>query len=229
MVALPQERMNQLEKHFEMIESEMANNPDAETYVKLASEYSELQHIVGLIRELNKARHEEADLETMLEDHSIDSEMRSLAEEELPEIKAKIAKLEHDVQIELLPKDAADEKSAILEIRAGTGGSEAALFAGDLFRMYERYASLHGWKVNMMSKSSYCRKMLLTKKVQFWKYVQVPAGRRLLFLQVIFFACMNVMRVCTVGKWKWFPQAKGMSEAIKKLSLLSQERACFRG
>ena len=153
MVALPQERMNQLEKHFEMIESEMANNPDAETYVKLASEYSELQHIVGLIRELNKARHEEADLEAMLEDHSIDSEMRGLAEDELPEIKAKIAKLEHDVQIELLPKDAADEKSAILEIRAGTGGSEAALFAGDLFRMYERYASLHGWKVEVVSAS----------------------------------------------------------------------------
>ncbi|OLY45262.1 peptide chain release factor 1 [Bartonella apis] len=153
MVALPQERMNQLEKHFEMIESEMANNPDAETYVKLASEYSELQPVVGLIRELNKAHHEANDLEAMLKDHSIDLEMRGLAEEELPGMKDKIAKLEHDVQIELLPKDAADEKSAILEIRAGTGGSEAALFAGDLFRMYERYASLHGWKVEVVSAS----------------------------------------------------------------------------
>lgn len=153
MVALPQERMNQLEKHFEMIESEMANNPDAETYVKLASEYSELQPVVGLIRELNKAHHEANDLEVMLKDHSIDPEMRGLAEEELPGMKDKIAKLEHDVQIELLPKDAADEKSAILEIRAGTGGSEAALFAGDLFRMYERYASLHGWKVEVVSAS----------------------------------------------------------------------------
>lgn len=153
MVALPQERMNQLEKHFEMVESEMANNPDAETYVKLASEYSELQPVVGLIRELNKAHHEASDLEAMLKDHSIDPEMRGLAEEELPGMKDKIAKLEHDVQIELLPKDAADEKSAILEIRAGTGGSEAALFAGDLFRMYERYASLHGWKVEVVSAS----------------------------------------------------------------------------
>ena len=153
MVALPQERMNQLEKHFEMIESEMANNPDAETYVKLASEYSELQPVVGLIRELNKAHHEANDLEAMLKDHSIDPEMRGLAEEELPGMKDKIAKLEHDVQIELLPKDVADEKSAILEIRAGTGGSEAALFAGDLFRMYERYASLHGWKVEVVSAS----------------------------------------------------------------------------
>ncbi len=153
MVSLPQERMSQLEKHFEMIESEMANNPDAETYVKLASEYSELQPVVGLIRELNKAQHEADDLEAMLKDHSTDPEMRSLAEEELPSIRDKIGKLEHDVQIELLPKDAADEKSAILEIRAGTGGSEAALFAGDLFRMYERYASLHGWKVEVVSAS----------------------------------------------------------------------------
>ncbi|WP_297322837.1 peptide chain release factor 1 [uncultured Bartonella sp.] len=153
MVALPQERMNQLEKRFEMIESEMAASPDAETYVKLASEYSELQTIVNLIRELNKAHHEAGDLEAMLKDHSIDPEMRALAEEELPLAKDKIAKLEHDVQIELLPKDTADEKSAILEIRAGTGGSEAALFAGDLFRMYERYASLHGWKVEVVSAS----------------------------------------------------------------------------
>lgn len=153
MVALPQERMNRLEKHFEMIESEMASNPDAESYVKLASEYSELQPVVSLIRQLNKAHHEAEDLEAMLQDHTTDPDMRSLAEEELPEIKEKIAKLEHDVQIELLPKDAADEKSAILEIRAGTGGSEAALFAGDLFRMYERYASLHGWKVEIVSMS----------------------------------------------------------------------------
>ena len=147
MVALPQERMNQLEKHFEMIESEMANNPDAETYVKLASEYSELQPVVGLIRELNKAHHEANDLEAMLKDHSIDPEMRGLAEEELPGMKDKIAKLEHDVQIELLPKDAADEKSAILEIRAGTGGAVAALFLGDFFRLYGRFVGFHGWEV----------------------------------------------------------------------------------
>ena len=153
MVSLPQERMNHLEKHFEMIESQMANNPDPDTYVKLAAEYSELQSIVGLIRALNAAHQEAKDLEAMLADHSIDGEMRALAEDELPAIKEKIAKLEHDVQIELLPKDAADERSAILEIRAGTGGSEAALFAGDLFRMYERYASLHHWKVELVSAS----------------------------------------------------------------------------
>lgn len=153
MVALPQDRMNQLEKRFEMIESQMANNPDAETYVKLASEYSELQPIVGPIRALNAAHREAADLEAMLADHGTDAEMRLLAEDELPTIRQKIDDLEQEVQILLLPKDAADEKSAILEIRAGTGGSEAALFAGDLFRMYERYASGRGWKVEMVSAS----------------------------------------------------------------------------
>ncbi|MGO6908488.1 PCRF domain-containing protein, partial [Rhizobium ruizarguesonis] len=80
-------------------------------------------------------------------------EMRDLAELELPEVKEQIEALEQEMQILLLPKDAADEKSAILEIRAGTGGSEAALFAGDLFRMYERFAAEKGWKVEVLSAS----------------------------------------------------------------------------
>lgn len=79
--------------------------------------------------------------------------MRDLAEMELPEVEARIGELEKEMQVLLLPKDAADEKSAILEIRAGTGGSEAALFAGDLFRMYERFASAKGWKVEVLSAS----------------------------------------------------------------------------
>ncbi|EJF90472.1 peptide chain release factor 1 [Bartonella tamiae] len=153
MVALPQERMIQVEKRFEMIESQMTNSPDADLYVKLASEYAELQPIVGPIRALNAAYQEVLDLEAMLEDKSTDKEMRALAEEELPTIRQNISRLEQEVQILLLPKDAADDKSAILEIRAGTGGSEAALFAGDLFRMYERYASANGWKVEMVSAS----------------------------------------------------------------------------
>ena len=94
-----------------------------------------------------------ADLETLLADKSVDREMRDLAEVELPEVKERIEALEQEIQILLLPKDAADEKSAILEIRAGTGGDEAALFAGDLFRMYERYAATNGWKVEILSAS----------------------------------------------------------------------------
>lgn len=153
MIALPQDRMDQLLKRFSMIESQMANNPDSDTYVKLASEYSELQDVVGKIRELSDARMEASDLAAMRDDASTDAEMRALAVEELPEVEKRIAVLEQDVQILLLPKDAADDKNAILEIRAGTGGLEAALFAGDLFRMYERYAAEKGWRVELVSAS----------------------------------------------------------------------------
>jgi len=153
MIALPQDRMDQLLKRFSMIESQMANNPDSETYVKLASEYSELQEVVGKIRELTDARRQAVDLAAMRDDAATDAEMRALALEELPEVEKRIGTLEQEVQILLLPKDAADEKNAILEIRAGTGGLEAALFAGDLFRMYERYAAEKGWRVELVSAS----------------------------------------------------------------------------
>jgi len=153
MVALPQDRMKQLEKRFEIIEAQMSGTPDADTYVRLASEYAELQAIVNPIRALNAAYREEADLNILLADPETDTDMRALAEEELSGLCEKIGQLEKEVQILLLPRDAADDKSAILEIRAGTGGSEAALFAGDLFRMYERYATHQGWKVEMVSAS----------------------------------------------------------------------------
>ncbi|OLL56069.1 peptide chain release factor 1 [Bartonella henselae] len=151
MVSLPQDRMRQLEKRFEIIESQMAKNPNAEIYVKLASEYAELQPIVSSIRALNALYGEITDLETIISDKLTDVEMRTLAQEELPLLCQKMEQLEQKLQILLLPKDVADEKSAIVEIRAGTGGSEAALFAGDLFRMYERYAASHNWKVEVVS------------------------------------------------------------------------------
>ncbi|WP_273754588.1 MULTISPECIES: peptide chain release factor 1 [unclassified Bartonella] len=151
MVSLPKDRMRQLEKRFEIIESQMAKNPDAETYVKLASEYAELQPIVSSIRTLSALYREITDLETLISDKLTDTEMRHLAQEELPLLCQKIEQLEQELQILLLPKDVADEKSAIVEIRAGTGGLEAALFAGDLFRMYERYAASHNWKVEVVS------------------------------------------------------------------------------
>ncbi|WP_412059009.1 peptide chain release factor 1 [Bartonella sp. DGB2] len=153
MVALPHARMEQLEKRFLMIESQMATNPDADTYVKLASEYADLQPIVGPIRRLNALHKELIELESMRTDAALDREMQALAEAEIPPLREKITTLEAEVQILLLPKDAADNKNAILEIRAGTGGLEAALFAGDLFRMYERYASAQGWRLEVMSMS----------------------------------------------------------------------------
>lgn len=153
MVPLPQNRMEQLEKRFEILERQMSENPDAETYVKLASEYAELQPIVTSIRTLNSVYREKTELETMINDAQIDAEMCHLAREELPLVRKKIEQLEKELQILLLPKDIFDEKNAIIEIRAGTGGSEAALFAGDLFRMYERYAHTHGWKIEIVSLS----------------------------------------------------------------------------
>jgi peptide chain release factor 1 len=153
MISLPRDRMDQLVKRFDMLEAQMAAGPKAEAYVKLASEYSELQDIAGKIRELFRAEGELADLEAMLADKTTDKEMRALAEIDLPGVEDRIESLRHEIQLLLLPKDAADEKNAILEIRAGTGGDEAALFAGDLFRMYERYAASQGWRMEVVSAS----------------------------------------------------------------------------
>jgi peptide chain release factor 1 len=150
---LPVEKMRELERRFGEIEARMSAGPAADVYVKLASEYSELEPVVKKIREYQAATAEEADLRSMLSDKGTDREMRDLAEMELPDVQARLEALGTEMQILLLPKDAADEKSAILEIRAGTGGSEAALFAGDLFRMYERFASTKGWKVEVLSSS----------------------------------------------------------------------------
>ncbi|MDN5248872.1 peptide chain release factor 1 [Bartonella sp. TP] len=153
MVKLPQERMEQLEKRFLLIENKMANNPSSEEYVKLAAEYAELETIVSKIKELTNAKTELDNMQQMLNDTSLDPELRQLAKEEKPQLEQQITQLEQDLQLLLLPKDIADDKSAILEIRAGTGGSEAALFCSELFRMYERYASANGWKVELISSS----------------------------------------------------------------------------
>jgi peptide chain release factor 1 len=153
MALLPIDKMRELERRYAEIEARMAAGPEADVYVKLASEYSELGPVVEKIREYERACTELRDLDTLLADKATDRDMREMAELEYPDIEERIGVLEQDMQIMLLPKDAADEKSAILEIRAGTGGSEAALFAGDLFRMYERYAADRGWKVEVLSAS----------------------------------------------------------------------------
>ena len=153
MIELPRDRMNQVLKHFELLEVQMAAGPDPDAYVKLASEYSELQDIAAKIREMQTAEAELADLQAMLNDKSMDAEMRELADAEIPGVEERLEALQKDIQILLLPKDAADEKNAILEIRAGTGGDEAALFAGSLYRMYERYAASRGWRIEVVAAS----------------------------------------------------------------------------
>ncbi|MEO0328980.1 MAG: peptide chain release factor 1 [Pseudomonadota bacterium] len=136
------------------IEAEMAQGPEPEQYVRLASEHSELEPVVAKIREIKEAENNLEGAEELLSDPETDAEMRELAELEKQEAKEAILVFGEALKFLLLPKDAADDRSAILEIRAGTGGSEAALFAGDLIRMYERHAASKGWKVEILSESA---------------------------------------------------------------------------
>ncbi len=154
MAQLPVEKMRELERRFGEVEARMSEGPPADVYVKLAGEYSELQPVVTKIRLWDRAISEIADLKFMVSDKAGDREMRDLAAMDLGQVEARLARLEDEIRLLLLPRDSADEKSAILEIRAGTGGNEAALFAGDLFRMYERYAAAKGWKVEVLSESA---------------------------------------------------------------------------
>ena len=130
----------------------LAGNVDAGSFAKLSKEFSDLSPIVEGVDRLRAAQDEMINLAQMVADNS-DPEMRQLAEEEFLALKERIPVLEREVQIMLLPKDEADEKNAILEVRAGTGGDEAALFASDLFEMYQRYAVIHGWRFEVMSLS----------------------------------------------------------------------------
>ena len=135
------------------MQSALAAGADQESYVRLSREFAELDPIIATITALRKAESERDDLNQMINDPAADPDMTSLAEQEIGALDPKIEELEQQLKVQLLPKDAADEKSAILELRAGTGGEEAALFAGDLFRMYQRYADRMGWKVNIISAS----------------------------------------------------------------------------
>ncbi|HEX2115828.1 MAG TPA: peptide chain release factor 1 [Alphaproteobacteria bacterium] len=136
-------------RHEELRHAMTAADLDARQFAKLSKEYAELEPVVGAITTLRKLRTELDELKTMMSDGD-DAEMRALAESEYFALKERLPELEKQLQIMLLPKDAADEKNAILEVRAGTGGDEAALFAAELFRMYQRYATLHGWKFEIM-------------------------------------------------------------------------------
>ncbi len=122
-------------------------------FADMSKEYAELTPVVEGVAKLSAAQSEAADLAAMLADPEMDSEMKELADVEFQASKGKIPALEKQLQILLLPKDEADEKNAILEVRAGTGGDEAALFAADLFRMYQRYAENQRWKFEIMAVS----------------------------------------------------------------------------
>ena len=141
-----------LRRHDE-IEARLSAGVAGKEFSDLSRELSEIGPVVEAIREWRAATDELAGVEAMLADRAIDADMRALAEEEKTAAEERMSALEQRIRVALLPKDAADEGSAILEIRGGTGGDEAALFAGDLFRMYQRYAEAHGWKVEVLSTS----------------------------------------------------------------------------
>ncbi len=152
---LADQRLAQIIQRHEALSSEMSN-PALEPvrFVALSKDYAELTPAAEAARRLMAARAELADLEALAADASADAEMRALAADELVDLRARLPEAERALAIQLLPRDAADAKPAILEIRAGTGGDEAALFAGDLARMYQRYAELRGWRVEMLSASA---------------------------------------------------------------------------
>jgi peptide chain release factor 1 len=150
---LPEDKLNLILRRHEEISARLAANPDSATFVALSRELAGLEDVTAVIRSYRDEVKETANVEAMLADPATDADMRELAEEELTAARERLAALEQQLRVALLPKDAADEKSAILEVRAGTGGDEAALFAGDLFRMYQRYAELKGWTVEILSAS----------------------------------------------------------------------------
>jgi peptide chain release factor 1 len=150
---LPQQKLDALLARHALVESELASGLSPDAYVKLSREFAELSPIVETIKSYRATDREIADLSALVDDSSTDAEMRKLADLERHELQDRKEKLAQQIRLALLPKDAMDDHNAILEIRAGTGGDEASLFAGDLFRMYERYAAKQGWKTEILSAS----------------------------------------------------------------------------
>jgi peptide chain release factor 1 len=148
---LPQARLDQVLDRFREVEARMAAASDGAEIVRLSKEHAELRPVAEAVEGLERARAELPELEEMAD--SGDAEMAELAQGELIELKEKLPELERQVALLLAPKDRDENASAILEVRAGTGGDEAALFAGDLFRMYQRYAQSRGWRVEVESAS----------------------------------------------------------------------------
>jgi len=143
-------KLNQVvTRHAELQAALSAGTLDGQKFVAASKEYADLGPLVEAVNEWHKAERELKDAEAM----ATDPDMKAMAEEEAEELRKRLPELERTVKRMLLPKDAADEKNAILEIRAGTGGDEAALFAADLFRMYQRYAAEKGWKFEVMELS----------------------------------------------------------------------------
>ena len=150
-MTIPAERLDQITHRFAELEARMASGTlEGDAFVQASRDYAELEPVAKIAAQVKAMRAELPDLEAMLSD----PEMKAMAEEELASIREALPEAERQLAVAMLPRDSADAKPAMLEIRAGTGGDEAALFAGDLYRMYERYAAERGWKVEPVSMSA---------------------------------------------------------------------------
>ncbi|KGB82925.1 MAG: peptide chain release factor 1 [Confluentimicrobium sp.] len=145
---VPFDKLAQITQRFQFLEAKLASGA-MQDFAQISREYAELKPVAEQIDAYRQLLDDIAEAETML----ADPEMKALAEEELPALKARIPALEQALQLALLPKDAADARPAIIEIRPGTGGDEAALFAGDLLRMYQRYAEAKGWRFDIIEET----------------------------------------------------------------------------
>jgi peptide chain release factor 1 len=147
-MTIPAERLDQIAHRFAELEARMASGTlEGDAFVQASRDYAELEPVAKIAAEVQAMRGEIGELEEML----ADPEMRAMAEEELAAIRERLPVAERQLAIAMLPRDSADAKPAMLEIRAGTGGDEAGLFAGDLYRMYEKFAAEQGWKVEPVS------------------------------------------------------------------------------
>ena len=153
MSSLPEAKLDVLLAHHASLEAELLGQVSSERYVRATRELAEITPLIDAVKAYRTAVKELADTEALIADSSTDPEMRGMAETEHAELTMKVDELVQKIRVALLPKDAMDDRNVMLEIRAGTGGDEASLFAGDLFRMYERFASLQGWKVDVISAS----------------------------------------------------------------------------
>jgi peptide chain release factor 1 len=150
MAGIPPDKIDKIIERFAHVEHSLSAGVTGEAFVKLSKDYAELEPSAKLATSLRQAYAEQADLADM---EAAGGELAQMAAAERPVLAERITSLEQEMRIALLPKDAADERNVILEVRAGTGGDEAAIFAGDLFRMYQRYSASKGWRLEVISAS----------------------------------------------------------------------------
>ena len=147
---IPMDKLDAITQRFQYLEARMGEGLSGDEFAAIGREYAELKPVVDQIRDYQTLVAQIDEAEAMLDD----AEMRELAEAELPELRARLPEAERAMRLVLLPRDAADARPAMIEIRPGTGGDEAALFAGDLLRMYQRYADARGWKFEIIEEQA---------------------------------------------------------------------------